>query len=144
MPEFRRMASPPTWMSVFVDHVTSCLQPHDDLAPLGCHFQQFNGVWEITLFASRTESIGGPRDGKLRNSHFSVDVKHLLDAFSSVDAIAWQAHRIDLNDELGPHMSVEGTVADKSVWLRVTSTAPARFGTGRHYFINKQSMKDLW
>jgi hypothetical protein len=138
------MASPLTWMSDFINHVSASIQPHDDLAPLGCHFQQFNDVWEITLFASGTELIGGPLDGKLTNSHFSVDVKHLLDAFSAVESIAWQAHRMGQDDELGPHVAVEGTVADKTVWLRVTSTAPKQFGPGRHYFANDQSMKDLW
>ena len=138
------MASPLNWMSDFIDLVSACIRPHDDLAPMGCHFQQFHGVWEITLFASRTELIGGPQDGKLKNSHFSVDVKLLLDAFSAVESIAWQAHRMDKDDELGPHLSVEGTVNDKPVWLRVTSTAPRQFGPGRHYFVNNQSMKDLW
>ena len=138
------MTAPLNWMSVFIDQVSASIQPHDDLAPLGCHFQQFNRVWEITLFASRTELIGGPHDGKLKNSHFSVDVKRLLDAFSVVETIAWQAHRMGQDDELGPHLAVEGTVLDKTVWLRVTSSAPRRFGPGRHYFVDNNSVKDLW
>ena len=138
------MVSPHTWISDFIDHVSASIRPHDDLAPLGCHFQHVCGVWEITLFASRTELIGGPHDGKLKNSHFSVDVKHVIDAFSTVESIAWQAHRMDQEDELGPHLAVEGTVVDKPVWLRVTSKAPKRFGPGRHYFVNSQSTKDLW
>ncbi len=138
------MASPLNWMSDLIDHVSASIQPHDDLAPLGCHFQQYNGVWEITLFASRTELIGGPQDGKLKDSHFNVDVKHLMGAFSTIESIAWQAHRMDQDDELGPHMAVEGTIDDKPVWLRITSTAPRQFGPGRHYFVNSKSIKDIW
>ncbi len=138
------MAPPLNWMSNFIDQVSASIQPHGDLAPLGCHFQHFNGVWEITLFASLTELIGGPQDGKLKNSHFNVDVKHLIDAFSTIESIAWQAHRMDQFDELGPHLAVEGTIHDKTVWLRITSSAPTQFGPGRQFFVNNQSIKDIW
>ena len=138
------MPSPPDWLSSFVDNVTTSITSHDDLAPLGCHFQLVDAVWEITLFAARTEVIGGPQDGKLRASPFSVDVKEVLATFSSIDKITWQAQRIDPSDELGPHISIEGVVEANPIWLRITSIAPERFGPGRHRLTNRQAFKDIW
>ncbi|WP_373651257.1 MULTISPECIES: hypothetical protein [unclassified Schlesneria] len=138
------MTCPPDWLSSFADDVTSCIRSHDDLAPLGCHFHDMDGIWEITLFASLTEVIGGPHDGRLRPSPFSVDVKPLLAAFSHVDKVTWQALRVDPSDELGPHLSIEGLVGTKPVWLRITSIAPERFEPGRHRLANQQAFKDIW
>ena len=88
------MSMPPPWLPLFVERVTSGVRAHDVLAPLGCHFQNVAGIWEITVFASRTEIIGGSQDGRTRHSPFSIDVKHVIDAFTSVETVAWQALRL--------------------------------------------------
>ena len=138
------MASPPSWLSSFVEAVTSSIRSSDALSPLGCHFQQVDCIWEITVFASRTEIIGGSEDGRMRNSPFSVDVKLVQEAFSSVETIAWQAQRLGHRDDLGPHLAIEGRFDDKPVWLRITSTAPERFGPGRRALVNQPGFEDIW
>jgi hypothetical protein len=138
------MVTPPDWLSTFVDSVTAHIHSHDVLSPLGCHFQQVDDLWEITVFASRTEVVGGPQDGLLCNAAFSVDVNRLLNQFSEIHSISWQAHSLGMRDELGPHLSVEGRRDNRQLWLRITSTAPERFEAGRRAIVNQQQIEEIW
>ena len=138
------MASPPDWLSNLVNALAAHIHSHDVLAPLGCHFQFVNNVWETTLFASRTEIVGGSEDGRSRNSSFDVDVKSVIELFSNVEKIAWQAQPLDQFDELGAHVAIEGLYEGKQVWLRITATSPERFEAGRRAFVNQHQFEEIW
>lgn len=138
------MVSPPDWLSQFVDAVAANIHSHDILSPLGCHFQRVQDVWEVTLFASKTEIVGGSQDGLMCNAGFNVDVTGVVQLLSDVESISWQALSLGRDDDLGPHLSVEGWFEDKQVWLRITSTAPRRFGVGRRALVNQQEIEELW
>lgn len=138
------MVVPPEWMTRFVNAVTECIYPHDVLSPLGCHYQQSNGVWEITLFASKTEIVGGPQDGLSYNSGFNIEVLALGKIFSQVETVSWQSQKLGPTDELGAHLSIEGIYDFKQVWLRITSNAPDRFEIGRRALINQEKIEELW
>ena len=144
LPESYSMVSPPDWLSQFANAVTPNIHSFDILSPLGCHFLQVHDIWEITLFASRTEVVGGPQDGMNSHANISVDVKSLLDVFSSIEAISWQSQPLGDRDELGAHLSVEGTYEDHRVWLRITAVAPEMFGVGRRAFVNQQQIEEIW
>ena len=138
------MVAPPKWLSDFVGEATSHLHDHDLLSPLGCHFNLENGVWEITVFASRTEIIGGPQDGMMCHSGFNVDVKSILDLFAVVESISWQTRAMGDDDELGSHLSIEGRYQDQRVWFRVTAISPDRFEPGRRVLVNQQKIEETW
>ena len=138
------MASPPEWLSRFVDVVTANIHAHNLLSPLGCHFQRVNHVWEITLFASHTEVIGGQFDGSIRHSPFGVNVKQLLEVFTSVESISWQTDLIDQYDELGAHLSIEGVHENEPIWLRITAKAPDRFSPGRRALVHEKAIEEVW
>ena len=138
------MASPPTWLSSFVDAVTANFHSHDVMPPLGCHFQKVDQIWEVTVFASRTEIIGGSQDGRVRHAPFAVDVKNLLDSFTTVDQVSWQTQRLGQCDDLGAHLSVEGLIEDQPVWLRITAISPERFDFGRRAYVNQCGFEDAW
>src|SRR6185369_1527031 len=108
------MVSPPEWLSQFVNAVAQHIHAHDLLSPLGCHFHEHSGVWEVTLFASRTEIVGGPEDGRSPESNFNLNIGGVLPLFSRVDAIEWQAQSLGQNDELGPHLSISGSHSERS------------------------------
>lgn len=138
------MVSPPDWLKSFVNAVTANIHSHDVLSPLGCHFQQVENVWEVTVFASRTEVVGGPQDGLNCESGFSVDVDGLRKLFSDVEAFSWQAQPLGPNDDLGSHLAVEGTYETRQIWLRITATAPQIFGVGRRALVNQERFEDIW
>jgi hypothetical protein len=138
------MASPPDWLSMFVNAVAANIHSHDVLSPLGCHFQLVKNVWEITVFASRTEIVGGSEDGRSCHSSFDVDIKAVADLMTHVDGISWQTQPLDKFDELGAHLAVEGQYEDKQIWLRITSTSPERFDPGRRAMVNQQQFEEIW
>lgn len=138
------MVSPPDWLSLFANAVSQNIHSHDVLSPLGCHFHQANDVWEVTIFASRTEIVGGPEDGRSSHSRFNVDVKAVVDLFSRIEAVTWQTHPMGEFDELGSHFSVEGEHAGQQVCLRITAIPPERFDAGRRALVNHQEFEEVW
>lgn len=121
------MAEPAGWLRVLADVVAQAIEPFGPGAPLGCHYVQVDGVWEITLFAESTEVLGGPEDGSVKQPQFAVRISAVLDVFQSVSGCTWQAHGLGENDDLGPHLAVEGTFKGRLIWLRILAQAPQRF-----------------
>lgn len=138
------MTQPPPWLQQLVDRLTSALNALEALPPIGCHFARHDGVWEVTLFASQTEVIGGPLDGRRTHARFQVDLQHVMAAFDRLDACFWQAQELGFEDDLGPHVSIEGLVGDEHVWLRITAFAPTRFEPGRLAYVLGQTWKEVW
>jgi hypothetical protein len=138
------MPSPPIWLQELADGAAGCLTPVDLLSPLGCHFTQQDLLWEVTLFASRTEVVGGHRDGFERSSRFLVDVLALQRLFDEVEEVQWQPQRIGPDDDLGQHLSVVGRCAGEAVWLRILSRAPERFEAGRQARVYEMLWAEKW
>jgi hypothetical protein len=138
------MPSPPEWLQQFADAVALQMHPVDLLAPVGCHFCQADDSWEIALFVSGTQIVGGKKDGVVRHSRFNVDVRAVVDLFSDVRSVSWQALPIGGDDELGPHLSIEGSCGGNTVWLRILSRPPKRFDVGRRAVVYDAAWEETW
>jgi len=138
------MNQPPDWLASLADQVAGTFVAVDVLAPLACHVCQNEGVWELTLFASRTEIVGGAQDGGVRPSRFHINVKDLLALFDDVTSAYWQAQGLGSTDDLGPHFGVEGVYEGHHVWLRLPAIPPKRFPPGRQALIHEGTWDELW
>lgn len=138
------MSQPPEWMQPLADYVAAQFMAADVLAPIGCHFCEADGLWEITLFSSQTEIVGGSQDGGIRPSRFHLDLKNLVDVFDSVDSMYWQAQGLGYEDQLGPHVGIEGMFEGRRVWLRVLAIPPRQFPPGRQAVVQDRSWRELW
>lgn len=138
------MSQPPEWASSLADRLAEYFSTFDVLSPLGCHICEVGEVWEITLFASRTEILGGAQDGRLRPSRFHLNLSGLLQMFDAIESAYWQALKVGDDDELGPHIGVEGIYQGHRVWLRIPSQAPKQFPVGRRVNASQQRWEDLW
>jgi hypothetical protein len=138
------MAVPPEWLARFADSVASLLHSPDALAPVGCHFCCVDDCWEVTLFVSRTQIVGGPLDGQETSSRFVVDLEQLLDCFAAVVSFRWQALPMGGHDELGAHVSVHGIVEDEQVRLRLLAKPPKHVPAGRVADAYEGCFHDLW
>lgn len=118
------MTSQPGWLEEFTEAVAGYLIPVDCLPPLGCHAVEFDGVHEITLFFGTTEVLGGMMDGEETPARFYCDIHNITKLFDDVQSCHWQPATIAPDDDLGPHVAVEGTYRGHAVWLRVLSSAP--------------------
>jgi len=138
------MPNPPTWLKELADKAANCLSPVDLLSPVGCHYAFEAGHWEVTLFASDTEIVGGEKDGISRPSPFILDVLSLQRLFEDIRECHWQPQRIGREDELGAHFSILGTFTGENVWLRILSRAPDRFETGRQARVYELLWTEKW
>ncbi len=139
---------PPRWIERLGQLTSRAFHSSGLLAPIGCHFHQNDELdgsqWEVTLFVSSTEFFGGPNDGKVVASRFMLDLKEVLEAFDAVDSLYWQTHVMAEDDQLGPHIGVEGEFEGNAVWLRITAEPPAQFQPGRSVDLQVNIAEDRW
>ncbi len=136
----------PDWVHDLADHASAAITGYDMIAPMGCHWHHNATVdqWEVTIFVAATEVLGGPLDGQKSWSPFSLDLQSLQQAFATIESFHWQSLQLGPDDDLGPHVSIEGTFGGHRVWLRVAAKASNRFGVGRVIDSQSASIEDLW
>lgn len=135
---------PPSWLNDLTQAVAAAIVPTDVMPPLGCHFFDGEGLCEVTLFAAKTEVIGGERDGFQFPAEFILDIAGILSLFSDVRSIEWQALPYERDDEIGAHVAIEGTYAGEDLLLRIPAQAPDRFGVGRYANVQEMRFVDAW
>lgn len=140
------MTSPPEWLLELTNRTTAEIAAFDVLSPLGCHYfrDERKDVWEVTVFASSTEIIGGERDGEHTHSRFALDLRQMSALLDELWSFHWQALPLGPDDDLGPHVSLEGRHAGHHVWLRILASPPKHFEPGRYINVYERSIDDLW
>ena len=141
--------TPPEWIERMADLVTEAFHSDDVLAPIGCHFHchddQLNQPqWEVTLFVSHTEFFGGALDGQRAVSRYMLDLKKVMSAFDAVESFYWQAQSMAEDDQIGPHVGLEGDFEGNSVWLRIAAEQPDQFEPGRTVDAYAKVVEDNW
>lgn len=140
------MSDRPNWLENLADDVILNVQAFDALPPLGCHyfFHQDVAQWEVTVFAARTEIVGGPYDGISAEAQLTVNLDGLRELFTDIRSFRWQTDRVDDTDDLGAHVSVEGNYRGNHVWLRVLAYSPEQIEAGRIVRINERRVEHRW
>lgn len=138
------MAVPSDWLATLANELALRIHPVDPLAPLGCHYTFHAGCWEITLFVSTTEVVGGECDGEAFASAFQFDLAGIEFLFERVTSLGWQPIDLGDGDDLGPHIAIEGVRDGHSVWVRVTACPPAGFQPGRVFNLLDSTITELW
>ena len=122
------MSQPSQWLNDFVTQVTASMTMLNEPVEYSCHvycseLPHSEVEWEVTLFAE-PQTLGGRLEHYPVQPAMSVDVVSVMTVFDSLDSCRWQSETIALDDELGPHVSVEGTYRGHRIWLRLLSRAP--------------------
>ncbi len=138
------MPTPPHWILDFANSVARSLEPLEPMPPLGCHYHHCDTGWEITLFPSQTEIVGGPQDGHRTAPRYRVDILAVATLFSKVDDVTWQSKSVSDQDELGCHVAIDGRFEGETVSVRILTTAPACFESGRKAFVHDGCMVETW
>ena len=135
-----------SWITDLARIVLDEVLPIDPLAPIGCHhfLNEETGQYEVTLFAAKTEIVGGADDGRQEDSRFCLDLNGIFKLFESVVDFHWQTSAAHEEDDLGAHISIEGIYEGHSVWLRILASAPAQFDHGRTANVHTQQIENLW
>lgn len=110
------------WQGELLDDVAACVAADSPMGPLGMRSWEEAGFWEVWVYPTPVELVGGRHDGEVVVPGFSLDLEQLREAFDSVVALGWNA--LGLNDQEGPHIYIEGVFQDREVYLQVLAYAP--------------------
>jgi hypothetical protein len=110
------------WLDELLDAVSACVEADSPMGPLRLRSWEEEGFWEIWIYPTAVEVVGGVHDGAVVVPGFRLDLEQLREVFDSLVAFGWNA--LGLNDTEGPHIYVEGVVEGREVYLQVLAYAP--------------------
>lgn len=110
------------WMDEFLDVVSTCVEADSPMGPMGLRYREEDGFYEVWIYPTPVELVGGADDGEVVLPGFSLDLDKLRAAFDSVADFAWNT--LGINDPHGPHVNVEGIYQGREVYLQVLAYAP--------------------
>ncbi|MEZ6126578.1 MAG: hypothetical protein R3C49_25935 [Planctomycetaceae bacterium] len=139
-------ARPPAWLRWLSNDAARAIVADEAHAPIGCHFfrNPENGEWEVSIFVSSTEVVGGPMDGRRLPLQLRLNIVHVMNLFDCTPAVFWQSDPIADDDELAQHISFEGTARGHRLWLRFLKESPEGTGPGRLLHSQNGRMENLW
>ncbi|MGO9462703.1 MAG: hypothetical protein ACLQVF_00870 [Isosphaeraceae bacterium] len=110
------------WLDFLLDHVGACIRADSPIDSLWLQHREEEGFWEVDIFPTAVELIGGAEDGAVVNPLFSVDLEQLRLTFDRVDDFGWNA--LGWHDGDGPFVWVEGAHLGRPLYLRVLAEDP--------------------
>lgn len=137
---------PPAWLRRLSNDAARGIVADEFHAPIGCHFYQNsqNNEWEVSIFVSATEVVGGPMDGRQLPLQVQLDIVHVMNLFDETPTIYWQSEALADDDELAQHISFEGMAHGYRIWLRILKEPPSGTGPGRLLHTQSGEMETLW
>jgi hypothetical protein len=109
-------------LDLLQDAVAACVEADSPMGPLGLRYWEEDGFWEVWIYPTPVELVGGAHDGAVVVPGFRLDLEQLRQEFTSVAAFGWNA--LGLNYPEGPHVYVEGVFRGREVYLQVLACAP--------------------
>ena len=121
-PESNAENVPEVWLHRLAEAVAGCMEATSPMGPLGYRYGEEDSMWEIDLYPTSVELVGGAADGEVVAAAFSLDIEQLRGLFDRIDVLAWQSLGF-LSGE-GPHVSIEGIYQGHEVFIQVLAYAP--------------------
>ena len=110
----------PPWLDHLVETVAANMETMGAAGPLAFQYGEEDGIWDVVLYPTRVELVGGALDGEVVEPGFSLDLEGLRAAFKDVVALTWNS----MGYQEGPYISIEGKCQGHHVFLQVLAYAP--------------------
>jgi len=110
------------WLDQLLAVVGACVEADSPMGPLGMRYREEEGFWDVWVYPTPVELVGGRHDGQIVVPGFTLDLEQLRTAFDSVAAIGWNS--LGLNSDEGPCVSIEGQFQGRDIFLRVLAQFP--------------------
>jgi hypothetical protein len=107
---------------VLLDIVADCMEVDSPAGPLEARWGQGGNCWDVNIYPTPVELVGGAEDGEVVVPGFTLDLERLREAFTRLDAFGWNA--LGLPDQDGPYVYFEGDFMAHEVFLRILAEAP--------------------
>lgn len=137
---------PPSWVQWLGNDTVRTISCKDENeSPIGCHYfyDSDADMWEISVFAAATEIIGGPLDGTRFSTPVTINLSAFAGLFDSTPEVR-PASDPRNTDQRPSHVSCEGRVRGRTVWLRVLKNAPDEVEPGRILHSDNGHVETLW
>ena len=119
------------WLEELYEAVAGCVEADSPMGPLGQRSWEEDGDWQVWIYPTPVELVGGRHDGEVVAPGITLDLEALREVFESVEAFSWNA--LALNWPEGPHVSIVGVFQGREVWLQVLAYAPEDEEPGLKY-----------
>jgi len=110
------------WLDELFETVANCTIADSPMGPLGYRYGEEEGFWEVDVYATSVELVGGAVDGEVVAPGFVLDVEELRSAFDQIEALMW--HSLGFPHDEGPRLVVEGIYRGRQVFLQLLAYAP--------------------
>jgi hypothetical protein len=110
------------WLDGLVEGVAGCMTANSPIGPLGYRYGEEEGIWEVDVYPTPVELVGGASDGEIVAPGFSLDLETLRELFDRVDNFGWQSAGFPRGD--GPFVEIEGVYRGGTVFVQVFASAP--------------------
>jgi len=135
------MSEIPDWIDPLAELVAGFLTSTSQLGPLGIRFREEEpGTWEVVIYPTPVELIGGAADGATFAPAFTVDVEGLRKEFEPVRKCGVSSHGI-YEDESG-YFWIEGKWNNLPMTLRILLAPPENEAPGSKLDMNRREEDD--
>ncbi len=114
--------APILWMKRLVEAVAEHMTADSAMGPLGYRYGEEEGFWQIDVYPTPVELVGGAADGEVVAPGFSLDLEGLRAAFARITDFGWQS--LGFLHAEGPYVWIEGVFRGREVLLQVLAYAP--------------------
>jgi hypothetical protein len=121
-PQLADATSLPKWLNSLFETVAESVVPQNTMGPMGLRYREDSGTWDIVVYPTSVELVGGAVDGEVVAPDFTLDLERLRTAFERIDDFGWRA--LGLPGTEGPHVWIEGTYREREVYLQLLAYAP--------------------
>jgi hypothetical protein len=90
--------------------------------PLGYRYGEEDGFWEVIVYPTPIELVGGAVDGEVVAPGFTLDLEGLRSGFDRIVDCCWNA--LGLVPSEGPYLAIEGKFQGHDLFLRILAYAP--------------------
>ena len=111
---------PPNLGQALAEAVGAYLSADTAMGPMGFRCHEEDGFWDVLIFPTPVELLGGAHDGAVVAPGFSLDLEGLRSEFDEVTAFSWQA--LGFSD--GPHVAIEGVYQGHEVYVEILAYPP--------------------
>ena len=116
------VAQPNAWLAQLVDQIAGLITLDSPTGPLGYRCREEDGFWEISVYLTPVELVGGADDGEVVLPGFQLDLLGLQDLFDEIVDFGWDG--LGLCRVEGPLIWIEGVYRGREVYVTVLARAP--------------------
>lgn len=111
-----------SWLDSLIEAIGASLAADNLMGPLGILYGEKDGYWEVDIYPTPVELIGGAEDGAVVSPAFSLDLESVRAAFEQVEDFGWTT--IGWPDGNGPFVWIKGSYQGHELLLRILAQAP--------------------